>query len=147
MNTFVYLYLCYESHNSSPAPWKYRNMLQNKYCTAQYKLGPLSHKFINTKIFQHFPLIFKAFKTQLLKNFKPFKQNHGPCTFKSMKSRDCSLQKYSRCKNLLRALRADKCVYYILSLMLGPHLIISSRLDIVFPSLRLRKLCSELWYL
>ena len=62
------------------------NMLQNKYCTAQYKLGPLSHKFINTKIFQHFPLIFKTFKTQLLKNFKPFKQNHGPCTFTSMKS-------------------------------------------------------------
>ena len=36
MNTFVYLYLCYESHNSSNLLENTENMLQNKYCKTQY---------------------------------------------------------------------------------------------------------------
>ena len=49
MNTFVYLYLCYESHNSSNLPENTENMLQNKYCKTQYESSFLI-KILNISI-------------------------------------------------------------------------------------------------
>ena len=49
MNTFVYLYLCYESHNSSNLHENTENMLQNKYHKTQYK-SSLLIMILNTDI-------------------------------------------------------------------------------------------------
>ena len=49
MNTFVYLYLCYESHNSSNLLENTENMLQNKYYKTQYK-SSLFIMILNTDI-------------------------------------------------------------------------------------------------
>ena len=49
MNTFVYLYLCYESHNSSNLHENTENMLQNKYYKTQYK-SSLFIMILNTDI-------------------------------------------------------------------------------------------------
>ena len=49
MNTFVYLYLCYESHNSSNLHENTENMLQNKYYKTQYE-SSLFIMILNTDI-------------------------------------------------------------------------------------------------
>ena len=50
MNTFVYLYLCYESHNSSNLLENTENMLQNKYCKTQYDESSFLIKILNISI-------------------------------------------------------------------------------------------------